>query len=153
MVTKAKPLLSQTSLGSKHFAVLKMLATKWLRWQWRDCSKVLEVHLHNITHSIITIQAGRKEGRKFIFSKAILPKIQSQKRGVKGYIEVRRNYRVQNQKKEEKSTWTCWNKHLGTIRKLFALLCYPACGLIFQPGHLGSMLCSSFSLTLKKWII
>lgn len=136
-VAKAMSLLSQTALGLQTFP--KVLATNRQRWQWKDCSSVLQVLLQNVIHSII--DADRKEGRKFTFSKAILLQVQPKEKGFKGYIKVRRYYVIQNQNKglwgEGLSTWICWNKYLRTIRKLSALLCYPACGLIsptWTPG-------------------
>lgn len=42
-VAEAMSLLSQTALGSKHFS--KILATNRLRWQWKDCSNILQVLL------------------------------------------------------------------------------------------------------------
>lgn len=74
----------------------KRLATNRLRWHWKDCSNVLQVLLQNVSHRII--DADRKEGRTFTFSKAILPKIQPKEIGFKGSIQVRRYYVIQNLK-------------------------------------------------------
>lgn len=132
----------------------KRLATNRLRWHWKDCSNVLQVLRQNVSHSII--DADRKEGRKLNFSKAILPKIQPKEIGFKGSIQVRRYYVIQNLKGvgggggnppefAETNTW-------GLLES-FLCCCAPLLvGLFPQPGHLGSMLCCSFSLTLKKWI-
>ena len=84
------------------------------------------------------MQADRKERRQFTFSKTILPKIQPKQRGITEYVKKWIYYRIQNQrggggkptKAAETDTWE-------NIKKLFALLYYPACGFLsptWTPG-------------------